>query len=245
LEAVKDFLLRLWANDDINLTIRTALRLGLATILGGIIGSEREHSHRPAGLRTHILVCVGSALVMCTSAYIFSYYQDVFQAKSVPDPARLGAQVISGIGFLGAGTILREGFSVKGLTTAASLWTVSCIGLAVGIGFWPGALLATGAIYLTLNVVKKMPIRKPNSFVLFVGVEDAEKSSVLIKTLQNCGAKLEHLEIIPPETNQTAFLSKQSTTVLKVILFLEDKQALPYVKECLLAVEGINEIFVQ
>ncbi|MCX7711726.1 MAG: MgtC/SapB family protein [Clostridia bacterium] len=127
-------------------------RLVLACILGGIIGYERESMHRPAGFRTHILVCVGSALVMITSEFIFKRYQGLTNI----DPARLGAQVISGIGFLGAGTIIREGFSVKGLTTAASLWAVSCVGIAAGIGFYEGAIAATLIIYITLIVLKRL-----------------------------------------------------------------------------------------
>ncbi len=127
------------------------VRLLLAGILGGIIGYEREHTHRPAGFRTHILVCVGSALVMITSEFIFEKYR----AFTNIDPARLGAQVISGIGFLGAGTIIRDGFNVKGLTTAASLWAVSCVGIAAGIGFCAGAVAATVLIFLTLIVLKR------------------------------------------------------------------------------------------
>nr|WP_242855671.1 MgtC/SapB family protein [Ruminiclostridium josui] len=131
----------------------------------GIIGFEREHVHRPAGFRTHILVCVGSALVMITSEYI--YYN--FSSHVNTDPARLGAQVISGIGFLGAGTIIKEGISVKGLTTAASLWAVSCIGIAVGIGFYVGAFIATACIFLTLGVAKKtqsrMTVKKVHEYM--------------------------------------------------------------------------------
>ncbi len=138
-----------------NFYISMVLRLILACILGGIIGYEREHVHRPAGFRTHILVCVGSALVMITSEFIYFKYSSHVNV----DPARLGAQVISGIGFLGAGTIIKEGVSVKGLTTAASLWAVSCVGIAIGIGFYSGALVATAIIFLTLIVLKKTQSR--------------------------------------------------------------------------------------
>ncbi|QNU66599.1 MgtC/SapB family protein [Ruminiclostridium herbifermentans] len=132
------------------------IRLLEACLLGGIIGFEREHLHRPAGFRTHILVCVGSALVMITSEFIFNK----FSANVNADPARLGAQVISGIGFLGAGTIIKEGINVKGLTTAASLWAVSCVGIAVGIGFYSGAFIATIIIFLTLVVIRKVQMRR-------------------------------------------------------------------------------------
>jgi putative Mg2+ transporter-C (MgtC) family protein len=125
------------------------LRLFLAVVLGGLIGMEREEKHRPAGFRTHILVCVSSAVVMLTSVFIFDTYRGMTNA----DPARLGAQVISGIGFLGAGTIIRQGSNVKGLTTAASLWAVACIGLALGIGFYEGAIACALLIIFTLMVL--------------------------------------------------------------------------------------------
>jgi putative Mg2+ transporter-C (MgtC) family protein len=126
------------------------LRLFLAALVGGIIGYERQSSHRPAGLRTHILVCVGAALAMVTSKYIFEVYGGITKV----DPARLGAQVISGIGFLGAGTILRDGSTVKGLTTAAGIWVVSCIGIAIGAGFYFGGISAAILVYITLQLSK-------------------------------------------------------------------------------------------
>lgn len=129
-----------------------ALRLFTALILGGLVGMERENKRRAAGFRTHILVSLGSALVMITSEFIFQRYQGLTNV----DPARLGAQVISGIGFLGAGTIIRQGASVKGLTTAASLWAVACVGLAAGIGFYQAAIISAVLIYLTLVVLGKM-----------------------------------------------------------------------------------------
>src|SRR5690606_893530 len=107
-------------------------------LLGGLIGIEREIGNRPAGFRTHTLVCIGSSLVMLTSEFLIGAYADI----SIPDPARLGAQVISGIGFLGAGTIIKDGSRVRGLTTAASLWVVACIGIAIGAGFYWGAIVA-------------------------------------------------------------------------------------------------------
>jgi putative Mg2+ transporter-C (MgtC) family protein len=128
------------------------IKMVLAVILGGVIGYERENTSRPAGFRTHILVCVGATLVMITSEYIFKKYL----GKVNLDPARMGASVISGIGFLGAGTIIRDRMNVKGLTTAASLWAVACVGIATGAGFYEGAVLATILIYITLMLLKKM-----------------------------------------------------------------------------------------
>lgn len=129
----------------------TILRLALAMLMGGLIGLERELINRPAGFRTHTLVCMGAALVMTTSEYLFhNYYQFVNL-----DPARLGAQVVSGIGFLGAGSIINDGHRVRGLTTAASLWVVACIGLAVGAGFYIGAISAFIMCYITLISLKR------------------------------------------------------------------------------------------
>ena len=134
---------------------QVVLRLFLAAALGGAIGFEREkHSKRMAGFRTHILVSIGSALIMLVSIYIF----EIYAGKAPVDPARIAAGVVTGIGFLGAGTIIRSGESVRGLTTAASLWTVSGIGLAIGCGFyiagWATAIIAFATLYL----LRKLPI---------------------------------------------------------------------------------------
>jgi len=126
------------------------IRLALATILSGLIGFERQVHRRTAGLRTHILVSLGSCLIMLTSLYVFDIYKDI-----VPlDPARIAAGVITGIGFLGAGTIIRERQEVKGLTTAASLWISAGIGLAVGIGFYNAALYATVLSLIVLFLLR-------------------------------------------------------------------------------------------
>lgn len=128
------------------------IRFGIAMLIGALIGIEREFSHRPAGLRTHILVALGSCAVMLTSQMIFCQYR-VYGATA--DPARLSAQVIAGVGFLGAGTILREGAIVKGLTTAASVWMVACLGIAVGAGYYEIGLIGTAYILITLTFLER------------------------------------------------------------------------------------------
>ncbi len=128
-------------------------RIALASLFGALIGLEREHARRPAGLRTHVLVCVGSCLVMLTSEFVYLNYHHLSPNMDI---ARLGAQVISGIGFLGAGTIIRNGNTVKGLTTAASIWAVACIGLATGIGYYAGAIITTIIIFLILAYFKSL-----------------------------------------------------------------------------------------
>lgn len=135
------------------------LRLCIAALLSGLIGYEREVHGRLAGFRTHILVGVGSTLIMLTSMHIF----DMYKGLATPDPGRIAAQVVSGIGFLGAGTIIRFRASVRGLTTAASLWTVAGIGLAVGAGMFVPATATTLIVLATLfflNRIERMMIRK-------------------------------------------------------------------------------------
>jgi putative Mg2+ transporter-C (MgtC) family protein len=133
------------------------LRMGLALLLGGLIGFEREQSNHAAGLRTNTLVCLGSCLLMMLSMYGFGDFANEPNVRL--DPARLAAQVITGIGFLGAGTILFTGKSITGLTTAASLWVVSAIGLAVGAGFYVAAVTATGSVYFILWAMNKIEKR--------------------------------------------------------------------------------------
>lgn len=125
------------------------LRVFLSLIIGGIIGLERERKNQPAGLRTYMLVCMGATLVMMTNQYMFITYGS-------GDIARLGAQVISGIGFLGAGTILvTRSNQVRGLTTAAGLWSAACVGLAIGIGFYEGAILVAVGIMIIMSFLLK------------------------------------------------------------------------------------------
>lgn len=129
------------------------VRMVLAAILGGLVGIEREWNHHAAGFRTHILVCLGSTTIMLLSIYGFSEF--VYEANVRIDPARLAAQVISGVGFLGAGAILRNGSVIKGLTTAASVWVVAAIGLCVGAGFLFVAFLCTFFVLISLFVLNK------------------------------------------------------------------------------------------
>lgn len=139
----------LWFISHWDLTVR----LVLAAVLGGLIGLEREWSNHAAGFRTHILVCMGSAAIMLLSIYGFGEF--AYEANVRMDPARLAAQVISGIGFLGAGAIIRTGPTISGLTTAASIWVVAAIGLSVGAGFYYSAVLVTFIVLVSLFVLNK------------------------------------------------------------------------------------------
>lgn len=134
---------------EINLAT-ICLRIGLALLMGGLLGIERERKNRPAGFRTYMLVCLGSALIMMINQYIYQFDATI-------DPVRMGAQVVSGIGFLGAGTILVTGRNqVKGVTTAAGLWTAAAIGLAIGIGFYEGAIVGCAAILLVMAAMQTL-----------------------------------------------------------------------------------------
>lgn len=125
-------------------------RLLLSVIIGGILGLERGRKNRPAGLRTYILVCLGSTVVMMTNQY-------VSQCLNTGDPVRMGAQVLSGIGFLGAGSIMKTGRNqIRGITTAAGLWASACIGLAIGIGFYEAAIAGGILIFIVLSVMQNM-----------------------------------------------------------------------------------------
>ena len=139
--------------------IQIIVRLTLTVLLSGLIGLERQVHRRTAGLRTHILVSLGSCLIMLTSLYVF----DIYKGMVPLDPTRIAAGVITGIGFLGAGAIIRESNEVKGLTTAASLWVVAGIGLAVGCGFYTGSIfttLLTLIVLLILRYVESMVFGK-------------------------------------------------------------------------------------
>lgn len=129
------------------------IRILAAVIIGGLLGLERGMKHRPAGLRTYMLVCVGSCVIMLTNQYIY-------QAFGAGDPVRMGAQVVSGIGFLGAGTIVVTRRSqIKGLTTAAGLWTAAAVGLALGIGLYEVAVAGAVAIFVVITLLQRMDSR--------------------------------------------------------------------------------------
>jgi putative Mg2+ transporter-C (MgtC) family protein len=138
-----------------------AVRLAVAAALTGAVGLERELRERAAGLRTHMLVGVGSALFTLVSAYAWTDFVFDRTQGTVFDPTRISAQIVTGIGFLGAGAIIRQGLSIRGLTTAAGLWVAAAIGMAVGAGFWAAALIGTGVVLVGLG-----PLRMAEGWVI-------------------------------------------------------------------------------
>jgi putative Mg2+ transporter-C (MgtC) family protein len=175
------------------------LRLVVAAALGGAIGFERELREREAGLRTHMLVSVGSALFTIVSAYGFTSFIESGSSAVRADPTRIAAQIVTGIGFLGAGAIIRMGISVRGLTTAASLWVVAAIGMAAGAGYWSASLITTGLVLLFLWPVRIVAYRllvlvRPEEGRLAVELEEGGSAAPVLEELERLHAEVDNLE---------------------------------------------------
>ena len=180
-------------------------RLLLSVVLAGCIGYERERHGRAAGLRTHILVSVGSCLIMLTALYLM----EALAGRLALDPTRMAAQVVSGIGFLGAGTILRFRASIRGLTTAASLWAVAGIGLAIGSGFVVGAVTATAIVLLALFGLGGLErgIRKDWYRILVVDTRASSDNLAKIRQiLSDYEVEIRDLEIKPTEQPEVSVI---------------------------------------
>ena len=181
---------------DINM-LSVSLRMVLAVVCGGIIGIEREIKRRPAGFRTHILICLGAAMTTLTSQFLF------LNRKMFTDIARLGAQVIVGIGFIGAGTIITTQHSgVKGLTTAAGLWVSAIVGLACGAGFYEGALLATALTFIAEACFSRFEykmIKSLSAVNVFIEYEDQNTLNLIVQYLNSKKVKILNMEIVRKE----------------------------------------------
>lgn len=209
------------------------IRLLLAVFLGGLVGLEREFHGRVAGLRTHILVCLGSALIMLTSIYIFIIYQGL----ALTDPSRIAAGVVTGIGFLGAGTIIRFKASVRGLTTAASLWTVAGVGLAVGSGFYTASftavILVLASLFLLTKIEQKM-IRKDWYKTVVIETKSSADQLVSIRSvLSNYKVEIRDLGIKKTEVSENVLLEMS----LKLLSNKYDDQIITEIVN----IDGVNE----
>lgn len=184
--------------DGIN-WISILVRVILALLIGGTLGFERGIKRHPAGFRTYILVCLGAAMVMMTNQYIVEIYGG--------DPARLGAQVISGIGFLGAGTIIVTSRNqVRGLTTAASLWTAACLGLAVGIGFYEGAIIGGVVVLLIMTVFQRFDswVASNNRFLkVYATFDSIENFEEFEKQCQQIDIRIKNIELSKGKKGKT------------------------------------------
>ncbi len=207
------------------------IKLGLALICGGVLGIERERRNRPAGFRTYMLVCIGSTLVMATNYYIFNVFQ-------TGDPSRMAAQVVSGLGFLGAGTIVTAANSkVKGLTTAAGLWSAGGIGLAIGIGFYEGAIVGTAMIFIAMVLLHSMDglIMSTNKLVMvYVEFEHFFALKNFINVVKSNNVKILDIE------SRDASGAKDNQTAALITLKLPDKKMHKELMEILSKAEGMT-----
>lgn len=192
--------------------VSVTLRILLALILGGLLGIEREQKQRPAGFRTYIVVCLGATLAGITNMYLF-------QSVGTGDPARIPAQVISGIGFLGAGTILvTRSNHIKGLTTAAGLWCSATIGIALGCGFYSGAIICSLVIVFSLRIltlVDKHFDRYRKYINIYIEFSDPHFSSELFKYCCDKNYELMDLDLFPAKTISGDMVTGVATFTIK------------------------------
>lgn len=209
----------------------TMLRLVLALFCGGALGMERGRKRRPAGFRTYMLVCLGAALVMMTNEYISETY-------GTSDVARMGAQVISGIGFLGAGTIIVTGHNrVRGLTTAAGLWAAACIGLAIGIGYYAGAIIGCAMIFVAMAALHNLDERvmaDTKVMNLYIEFEKLAYIGQFIEFLKERDIKVSDMEI-----SRSNALNEAGTAALMTIK-LPKKQPHATILGALNCADGVN-----
>ena len=176
------------------------LRLALAAVLGGLIGAERELRERQAGLRTHLLVAVGSALFTIVGAYGFHDFLASGESVVRADPTRIAAQIVTGIGFLGAGVIIRQGFSVRGLTTAATLWVVAAVGLAAGAGYYSAAVITTALVLIALYPLRIIAFRMLRRFRaedgrLLIELPAGTPPGAVIDEIERAGARINSVDV--------------------------------------------------
>ena len=210
-------------------------RLSLAAVLGGAIGFERELRDREAGLRTHLLVCLGSALFTIVSAYGFREFLTSGDQVVRADPTRIAAQIVTGIGFLGAGAIIRQGLSVRGLTTAATLWVSAAIGIAAGAGYYSGAVLGTVVTLIALWPLRIVAYRvferlRPEERSIVVELRQGTKATELMQALEREHARIEHfqLEEEPDRRIVTLTLDTPSEQLLTELADLEFVQGVEW-----------------
>lgn len=213
--------------------VEILIRLGLAAVLGMIVGYERERQNQPAGLRTHAILAVGSCLAMTISINLaIQFVPDVPNG----DPARLAAQVVSGIGFLGAGAILRYGTNVKGLTTATSLWAIAIVGLAVGAGHYFSAVGTTLALLIVLTILNVLEKRFIRVYQTINVVVTAHENPKLVESLFEIFKRLKkNVLLMGVEADPV----KQNLTVTMVVKTIEDDPMID-IREAIEAIPGIT-----
>ena len=183
-----------------------ALRLALAAALTGAVGLERELRERAAGLRTHMLVGVGSALFTIVSAYAWGDFVFDRTQGTTFDPTRIAAQIVTGIGFLGAGVIIRQGLSIRGVTTAAGLWVAAAIGMAVGAGYWGAALIGTGVVLVGLGPLRMaegwVVRRRREGGTLEIDLRPEQPLAPVLSVLEGRRARVSRIHLEEEETGR-------------------------------------------
>jgi putative Mg2+ transporter-C (MgtC) family protein len=187
--------------------LEVTLRLVLAAGLGGAVGLERELREREAGLRTHLLVSVGAAVFTLVSAYGFGDFRYGAREGITLDPTRIAAQIVTGIGFLGAGAIIRQGLSVRGLTTAATLWVVAAIGMASGAGYYSVAVIGTALVLFSLYPLRILAYRvvvrlRPEEGRLLVTLPPGTSAAPVLAELERTGARVDSLQLDESQTER-------------------------------------------
>jgi putative Mg2+ transporter-C (MgtC) family protein len=212
------------------------LRVSLAGALGGAIGLEREFRDREAGLRTHMLVAVGSALFTLVSAYGFRDFDYGGASGFTLDPTRISAQIVTGIGFLGAGAIIRQGISVRGLTTAATLWIVAAIGLASGAGYYSAAAITTGVVLFALYPLRVFafhvvgPMRRDEGR-LSVELAPDGSTAELLGVLERNKVHVRAFEIADEGDGRVVAVEAQLPDLARTATILDQVQSLEHVRK--------------
>ena len=210
--------------------LAVALRIAAAVLIGGILGLERGMKNRPAGMRTYMLVCVGSCVIMLTNQYIY-------QVFGVGDPVRMGAQVVSGIGFLGAGTIIvTRRNQIKGLTTAAGLWSAAGVGLALGVGFYEAAIAGAVAVFAVITLLQRMDNklhRRSRQLEAYIELSTISLGDFL-RTMREAGIEVSNV--------QREFDDEESHSVRAYIATLKGKKRLNHgeLMQKVLSISGVE-----
>jgi len=237
MKAVFDFIKSLELRELNELSI--VLRYVLAVVCGGVIGLEREHKHRPAGFRTHILVCIGAASTALTGQYLHCELTKM-GTQGLADPLRLSAQVIAGIGFIGAGTIIvTKRRQVKGLTTAAGLWTCAIVGIAIGVGYHEAAAFTALLVMLTellLSKVDNFILSNSKSINVYVEYDIVDTMTDIMNELKRM-----EIQVVDVEITKT---TPDSKTHISAILSLQltKKMAQNSVMTALSKIEGVRDV---
>ncbi len=210
-------------------TATVIVRLIASAVMGGLIGSERGRHGRPAGLRTHILICIGAAMTSLISMYLSE------TLGHTGDVARISAQVISGIGFLGAGTIMiRNSSVITGLTTAAGMWMTAGIGIAIGYGFYAAAITATAICIFSVTLLSKLEGRYKNTLNIYIELTDIAQTESVIERVGRLGQAVASYDIIPPKSGHREHVG--------IMLILHGEKYLPRLREELSDLPGIAMI---